>query len=89
MPLSVPFPTLRLTRDVEIKDWTKFLACLPEQHGAVTEAGDFERYVDEIAWRRKNQQCELQNGTRISLGLGAYMWFQTHELGARAKKSQG
>jgi hypothetical protein len=49
MPLSVPFPTLWLTRDVEIKDWTKFLACLPEEHGAVTEAGDFERYVDEIA----------------------------------------
>jgi hypothetical protein len=53
VPLSVPYPTLWLTRDVDIKDWITFLACLPEQHGAVTEAGDFEPYVDEIAWRRK------------------------------------
>ncbi len=53
MSMAVPFPTLWLTRDVEIKDWTTFLACLPEQHSNVTETGHFERYVDEIAWRRK------------------------------------
>jgi len=42
MPLVITFPNLWLTRDVEINVWTTFLACLPEQHGSVTKAGDFE-----------------------------------------------
>jgi hypothetical protein len=42
-----------LARDAEIKDWTTSLACLPEQDGSVAKVGEFERYVDEISWRRK------------------------------------
>jgi len=49
VPFSVPLPILWPTRDVEIKNFTALMACLPKPHSAVTEAGNFERYMDEIA----------------------------------------
>lgn len=70
-PTSIPFPTLWLSRDVDIEDWVT-LACLPEQPSGVTKTGEFERYVDEISWRRKifHISCGMEHGFSWAQGSG-------------------
>jgi hypothetical protein len=85
---SVPFPTRWLVRDVDIKDWVTILSCLPEQHGGVTKTGEFERYVDEIAWRRKITHV-VEEWNKNFFGPRCLHVVPDLSVGTNAKGSQG
>jgi hypothetical protein len=85
---SIPFPTLWLSRDVDIKDWVTFLACLPEQHGGVAKSGEFDRYVDEISWRRKITHV-VEEWNKNFFGPRGLHVVPDLSVGTGAKGSQG